>query len=426
MRRRRIIAGLMLIAVFAGAVWLIGRKPISNFVASRFGERMLRSADGKFTDPGRFVSGRLDDAALLAIGACVIVLAHIVVVSAFSPKLPTRWRWIGSCASGFLCLNLFAALACHTALFWAALFNGKGLTNNYTQYQIKSRLMSELDVPAQAVLIGNSQTKAEIDPAVLNKQLGKRLWTTELHFPGNSPYEMRMAYAGLPNVNIKYAICYFTEFYIDLGIDTSGLAYFQTWRGLPDYYRFDGGRFPLTQNICYGLLGDILPFFRLRDPVACRVLGFHMVEFDQARYDGTLDTNLMARAVGMTNLFHLGPDTAFQKKSFLALADALRARGCLLVVCVGQMNPILERELDPSFRADMTAFLRRMARDDQNVILIDEGELPKQTPADYEDLSHVNKAAQVHFSEYIAGILDRLMSDNSQARSALQTSNTPR
>ncbi len=57
----------------------------------------------------------------------------------------------------------------------------------------------------------------------------------------------------------------------------------------------------------------------------------------------------------------------------------------------------------------MLAFLRNQAAHDANIVLLDESDLPKQTEADYDDLTHVNEAAQIRFTEFIAGVMEKLL-----------------
>ena len=79
-----------------------------------------------------------------------------------------------------------------------------------------------------------------------------------------------------------------------------------------------------------------------------------------------------------------------------------------MILCSGQMNPILARQIDPALRARMLAFLAQLATKYDNVVLLQEKDLPTQTEADYEDLSHANSAAQIRFTEAIARVLQGL------------------
>jgi hypothetical protein len=408
MTRRRAIIVLTVIPFVIAVVWKAAHRRVAAFLAARLGDRLLRMSDGKFTDPRRFVEMRLADLALLAAGICLLALGHIIVVWCVNRRVPLRYHWVAAAVSAFVCLNISAVMASHTALFWCALFSGKRTSHNYTQYQIKSLLMNEIDAPAQAVLIGNSQTKAEIDQKLLNERLGTRLWTTELHFPGSRPYDVELSFSKLPYLHPKYVICYVTEGYFFSGTDSSGLIYFQNWQDLPEYYRL-GGKLSIGPNFVYGLLGDTIPIFRLREPLVARLLGFHLLNLPQEHYNEALNTNLEQRAAEAAQGYHAGADAEFEKRAFVALEQTCRARGSKLVLCVGQMNPILGRALIPSWRHDMVSFLRQLAKQDDNIILLDENDLPQQSEADYEDLTHVNLAAQARFSDYLAGVLNQLM-----------------
>jgi hypothetical protein len=99
------------------------------------------------------------------------------------------------------------------------------------------------------------------------------------------------------------------------------------------------------------------------------------------------------------------------------------------MVCCGQFNPILERALNPALRADMVAFLHRLAANDPNIVLLEPPRMPEQRESDYEDLMHVTQEARARFTPYIADALRQLDGGNaafSTGRESLPTLNTPR
>jgi len=392
-----------------GLLGLLG-KPIAHEGAARFGSRILRLGDGKFTSPEKFIELRLRDCALLLTAACLLPLALPPATSAFTRRLPSRARWISDAVSGFVCINVFAVIAAHTVLFWCLLFTGKGRTHNYAQFQIKRRLMKEVPAPHQAVLLGSSQTRAEIDERLLNDRLGREVWTTELHFPGNRAYELVLNLEALPAVKVDYILCYLSEgYFYDSAAESDGLLFFFGFRDLGEFYKLGGGHVRTGRSLAYALLGNALPLFRLRDPLAGRILGSSIQSLRQEQYDQSLSTNLAQRAKAMASGFRAGPESDFQKNSFSAFAQRCREQHRTLVVCCGQFNPILGRALDPALRSDMLAFLRSQAAQDANILLLDESDLPKQTEADYDDLTHVNEAAQIRFTEFIAGVMQKLL-----------------
>jgi hypothetical protein len=268
--------------------------------------------------------------------------------------------------------------------------------------------MEEAGAPRQAVLMGASQTRTQIDTKVLNERLAGRVWSTELHFPGSSPYDMTLCFERLPNVPLAYVITYVSEVTFYGKTDNERLMYFFGFRDLaaycalgPDKPKFD--RF----EVC-GLMGDIFPLYRVWDSLAARVRGFEAQNQDQQRYDATLETNLEYQAQRSAEHAGFGPESDFHKKTFALFARMCRERGCRLIVCCGQLNPIAERALDPALRADMMAFLHEQAAHDTNLVLLEAAQLPPQVEADYEDLTHVNPAARARFSQYLADALDKL------------------
>jgi hypothetical protein len=417
MTRRRVI---LCLAAFCAAAWgifaLLGGT-LARVLDARFGTRVLQMAAGKTTDSRMFIQMRLREVVMLLSAAALIAMAQVLAAGFINRRSPPRFAWVFSALSGFVCLNVFAAIAAHTVLFWCLLFTGKGTTHNFTQYEIKREMMREMQAPKQAVLLGNSQTRAEIDEGVLNDRLGKQLWTTELHFPGNQVYEMLLNLEDLPPVKVDYVICYLTEGYFFGDPHADGVMFFFNFRNLKELHELGGDLTHASVYFAYGLLGNTLPLFRLRDPLLNRILGPRMMNLSQEEWNQSLATDLAQRARTAAAGHTRGPNTVFQKNSFNAFAAKCRERHAVLIVCSGQNNPIFDRAVDPSFRADMLAFLRAQATQDTNIVLLEAAQMPVQTEKDYEDLTHVNVAAQVRFSEYMAGVLENLMRSNQPAPS---------
>jgi hypothetical protein len=414
--RRRFTMALAICPIVIWVLYGLLGKLISWRVAAHYGPRILAIGDGKFAHADKFVHLRMKDFAVLVTAACLLALALMVAGAVWRRRVCGRAQWILQALGGFICLNCFAAFAGHTVLFWCVLFTGARQTHNYTQYQIKQGLMKEIDAPRQAVLLGSSQTRAEIDEGVLNNHLGARIWTTELHFPGSRAYDMILNLERLPPVKVDYVICYLSEGYFYTGVDSDAMMFFFGFRDLAEYRRLRRTGAGLGRNSILGLLGDAVPLFRCREPLAGRILGFRALNISQERYNRALSMNLAQRAKSEAASFRISADSDFQKRAFMDLAQKCRDKHSRLIVCCGQVNPILEKTLDPALRPDMLAFLRDRAAHDANIVLLDEGDLPSQTDADYDDLTHVNTAAQARFSEYIAGVLDKLARQNQKPK----------
>jgi hypothetical protein len=175
MTSRKFIISMTGFSAAALVLYAVLGSTLAHALDVRFGPRVLQMAAGKTTDSRMFIQMRLREAALLLSAAALIALAQLLAASLINRKTPPRWAWVLSGLSGFVCLNAFALVASHTVLFWCLLFAGTGTTHNYTQYQIKWGLMREMQAPKQAVLLGSSQTRAEIDEGLLNDRLGTRL-----------------------------------------------------------------------------------------------------------------------------------------------------------------------------------------------------------------------------------------------------------
>jgi hypothetical protein len=407
------MAGVSAAALVLYAV--LGRT-LAGALDVRFGHRVLQMAAGKTTDSRMFIQMRLREAVFLLTAAALIALAQFLAACWINRRTPPRLVWILSALSGFVCLNAFALLAAHTVVFWCLLFTGTGTTHNYTQYRIKWGLTREMQAPKQAVLFGSSQTRAEIDEGILNERLGTRLWTTELHFPGNQVYDMLLNLEDLPPVKVDYVICYLSEGNFIVGPQTESIKFFLNFRNLPEFYSLGGAFTHPNRSFAYGLLGNALPLFRLRDPLLDRILGSSIMNLSQEEWNQSLVPDLATRARTAVVPYYFGPNTVFQKKAFCVFAARCRERHAVLIVCCGQLNPILGRMVDPSFRAGMLAFLRGQAAQDTNIVLLEQAQMPAQTEKDYDDLTHVNTATQARFSDFIVGVLENLMQTNLPAK----------
>ncbi len=405
--RARLTALLILLPLCAwiGYGFMGGR--VASGLAARYGARLLAKGDGKFNDPRMFVQTGLKDAALLLTAACLVLLVYREIAALAARRAPAPGRWVvqGWCA--FVCLNLFAAVAARTPLFWCVLYTGKDNIENYTQWHIKETLMSANPAPSQAILLGSSQTRAQIDAKALNDRLGRRIWTTELHFPGCCIYDTILCLERVSDPRVRYVIIYLSSPCFYTPKDDDHLMYFFGFRDLPTYWSLGPKRPSFDQHAVSGLLGDLFPLFRIWEPLMARLRPPKTQNAEQAAYDATLENNLADRAQRVAKGFeHV--DSSFDKKAFGILADMCRRRGCRLILCCGQLNPILERSLNPSVRRDMVDFLHQQAAADTNIVLLDESQLPVQTESDYEDLTHVNLAARARFSQFMAGELAKL------------------
>jgi hypothetical protein len=149
--------------------------------------------------------------------------------------------------------------------------------------------------------------------------------------------------------------------------------------------------------------------FRYREPLAQRFLGERAVQLKQSQHDTSLNTDLEARAQELAGSCRQNAESEFQKKAFEDFVARCQKANRHVIVLTGQFNPILGRKLDPAVRSDMLSFLEKLRTQYPNLIVVSEGSMPPQLPADYADLTHVNREAQRRFTTWLAGFLETLL-----------------
>ena len=376
---------------------------MARAVAAGFGDALLRLGQGKFNDATVFVHCRLRETLWLA----TLGLLFIAAQRLFSHLIRGRFqrgRWALNGAAGFVFLNLWIGAAMNTALFWGAMGAGAGLENQM-QFHLKRILSAENPIATRAVLVGSSQTRAEIDEDMLNQLLGTNLWTTELHFPGSHAYDLLLIERQLRRVNPRFVICYVSEGYFYAGSRGGTLPTFLSFRDLRDGLHRGAQHYLSNEEILSGLLGDVMPLFRCRGVVAQRVLGPATVELKQLQYDSSLQADLEARARQAARGFQINAESQFQKQAFEDFVARCQLADRRVILLTGGFNPILARQIQPAVRADMLRFLNELKNRHPLVTIVPETDLPEQTPADYSDLNHVNPEAQRRFTQRLANLL---------------------
>jgi hypothetical protein len=289
-------------------------------------------------------------------------------------------------------------------LFWALLYCGQG-TSNYTQFKLKETLTAEGPSIQRAILLGSSQTRAQIDENLLNAELTNRLWTTELHFPGSTAFDVALVTRHLRRVPAHFLIVYISEGYFFTEARANTIPYFVSFRDIPWLSKTGAADIFKTREFYIGLLGSISPLFRTRESLAQRLLGTTFTELKQAEYDEALETNLVKRAEQAAKALKPSAYTALTKRAFDAFLQEAATRRSRVLILVGQFNPVLAERLDPAMRADMLQFLHEIARKHQHVRLIEGSPFLDNVAAEYQDLSHVTPETQERFTKALADLL---------------------
>lgn len=411
-------------ALLAWLAYAVAGHRLALWIARRWGPQIVRAGDGKFSDAALFVQHRFYEGAWL-LSMSIIVLALALTLGALTARrLPALWKWIPYSAAAFAGLNVWIKLAGSTCLFWCLFWNGKGLTDNFTQFHIKLRLLDENPAPVKVVLAGSSQVRAQIDPRILNRELLPEIFSTELHFPGSRGYDFLALDNELAGHQVDVVVCYLSELYFFGNGFSPGFPFFFTVTDWPEFKRLGGKLSADPESARYAVLGSLLPVFRLRDSLTQRFLGDAVgLRLKEPVWSPAADLN--QRAVEMAAPYQTNSLSQFNVAGFEAFVAHCRARNRLAVLCWGQANPLLARTLDPALRPEVHAFLRSLARRYDNVVLLEPPSLPVQTAADYDDLTHANRAAEVRYTEALAPFLRQLAERKKNVSSAATPAKAP-
>jgi hypothetical protein len=411
----------LILSAGLAAGWLgygLAGEKIAGLVAAHLGKILLRVGQGKFTDPAWFVRYRMLEALWLASVALALAVVHWGFNAWLKRRWPAaNWRGIANGLLGFVTLNVWVGAALNTALFWAVLGLGGGV-QNLMQFHFKRILLEENRTPVRAVLMGNSQTRAEIKEEILNAELGTNFWATELHFPGSHGYDVLLLEDEIQKANPEMVICYLTEGYFYAGSHGETPANFLSWSDLPELWRLGGLPYFSWNEMFSSLFGDVCPIFHCRQVLAQRLFGNTAAQLKQVAYDTALNPDLKKRAEEHKSGLQLNTESDFQKRAFETFVAQCAAAGRQVVLLEGGFNPLYEQEIDPAIRKDMHTYLAGLQQRHANVVLFPATALPRQTPADYVDLDHVNEDMQKRFSEWLAGTLRPLVEQAAAAAAA--------
>jgi hypothetical protein len=391
--------------VFLWLLYFVLGTPVSRHLAARFAEAVLRATRGNVADPAIFIRGRLCEGLLLATLLVVAAWLHIAITQIILRKSANRSRhWIAHAVSGFVLFNLWLGLAMQTTLFWCAMWQGEA-TQNLTRFHLKRLLLAENQSPSKAVILGNSQSRAQIDEELLNKILELKLHTAELHFPGSNAYDVWLIHRKIAHLHPNLIIVYISEATFYNGNHHDAAANFFQFSDVKDLASRDVRAFVPRQGFQYGLLGAALPIFRLRDVLSQRILGTSLVQLKQQQHNQQFLENLESNAKKMAPSYRIDASSAFEKRAFTEFISDCETGKENVLVLVGQLNPLLGQRFDSRIRADMISLLRQLRDKHPNMALIEN--LPFQSPSDYEDLTHVKKETQSEFTQLIAEYLKR-------------------
>jgi hypothetical protein len=403
MRRLLSIATILIAAGWG--LYLLGGKTLSHLIASRLGGFVMKLGEGKISSPAEFIERRMFEGAWLATLLLLWAFVHLIVArSRLGRPLGNRWAWITHSLLALLCLNLWLWQADRTVFFWGLMWDGQQ-TQNLARFRIKLILTAEDRFKPRAVLMGSSQTRAQIDEELLNSLLGNKLRTTEMHYPGSKAYDHLLLQPILSPARADYVIVYLSEADFHSGSASEAVPNFFRFRDLPDLIQRGGTRFVPAGGIGYGLLGQVLPIFHLREVLAQRLLGPAMVQIKQQQYNVALKTNLVERGADLAKIYKPNEESRFHQRALEDFLARCRDSNQRVLLLAGQLNPIMSRRIEPETRREMVELLHSLAARFPNVTVVEN--LPEQAESDYADMTHVTKPAQDRFTRFLASWLEQ-------------------
>jgi hypothetical protein len=416
MKLRRFEILCVALLALTGLFHLCAAAPLARFAAAHWGAKILAATDGNVPDAKVFLQLLLHDAVILFSLAASLTLVHAFGARWLPlPSVTRRRRWVVHSLLAFAAVNLWLLVASHTTLFWLLLWQGRDYNTAVTRFQLKHQLLLHHPAARKAVILGNSQARAQIEEAQLNQLFGAQLYTGELHFPGSRGVDVWLTHRHLEANSAQIVICYVPEgfFYGNHNLSEAATSFFSfsDWHAAKKLGALE--EIP-ARKLGYGLLGDALPVFALREPLAHRLLGYGVGDIRQRQHDElgkpALDHSLATAAAE----YQFDRLSEFQKRAFTAFVADCVAQKQTLMLIAGQINPKLGSLINPAVHEDMLAFLRQLRQDFPSVMLVDD--CPAQSEADYEDITHVNKVRQEKFTEFISERLRQILSETNRAK----------
>ena len=391
-----------LITALLAAAWLV-HAPVFREVGlraeARAGAKILALGQGKVENAAAFVEHRLVEALVLATVFWGLTLAVAWVVRR-ARALPPFQRWLAMSLAGFAGLNLLLAFAGRTVLFWTLLKLGGG-TQNLAQFEIKRLLLAETSIRPRAVLLGSSQMRAQVEENLLNDLFAGRARAIELHFPGSRAADLLTVWREIRGAHPEIAVIYVSESTFHTEGESPTAMVFHGLSDWPDRIATGAGWIP-SRSEAYGMLGGVLPVFRMRDALGQRILGGRIVNLEQERGQAAITSDLARRAAKLADGYRTGAEAETNYRALDRLLGQCRRDGARVVVVAGQLNPVLEERLPAGMRADMLARLETMVARHPGVTL---WRPDRQNPADYDDLTHASRDTALRFTAALAGQL---------------------
>ena len=384
--------------LFISASWLA--EPLGNTFSSRISAR----TDGRVQNPVRFVSNRIVEVSGLlgCLGLGTLVLWCSTRFLGRIRLLPLRIVAGGSV--GFAAFNFMILCASKTLLFWLGLYVCHPIFKE-TSFHIERLLLAESDAKYRIALIGSSQAASEFDSGQLTSDLYPYAQVGTLHHAGAHASDFLIFFDYIQSADASEVICYVSEqsFYTR----TSGHIFLplSTSSSLKRMEACGSAELDLGQPLMFSRLARLLPAFRIRRAVQS-ALGGEVVENGVRTQSGKIKsiTDLAAQEESKYDI----ENSLYEKRCFRYFLKAAAENGIHVIIVMGQVNPVLQSELDSELREDFQNFLGQIEREFPEVEILKDG-VKSHSSSEYSDLMHVREKTKTENTARLAEKLPNLL-----------------
>lgn len=405
------VTGTKLIVAGIAAVWaayLAFGPALSRLLAGTVGDLVGEKTRGLIPDPERFFLVSLQEAALL--GTAILVVALVLRVASAAMKrrgYAEPGRYVALAVLCFVGLNGLFVVAGTTTIFW---ISGYLAYPNYKQafFNTNRTLLAKSPAATRVVIAGSSQGHSQFDAGLLNESYYPDVQFANLSYAGSSAWDLRLTVGQYASLKPDYVVTYISmmNFY-DTNPGGSRIIPLITWSTWPDVLQYRRDGYIEREDVFHAALSLAFPAFKLRRSLDLSVFG-PLAEKGYAR-PRAARTKPVARRSGASRYadrYELGAGSRYQQAALIEFLERNLAAGTRPVVVVGQVNPALERAVDPAIMADFRRFVVELQRRyDGRVTFVERAELQHEI-ADYDDYMHISNDERTRFTQQFADVME--------------------
>ncbi len=399
-----IVAG---IAALWAAYFVLGTT-VSRVLDRIAGDVVATKTRGLIPDAERFFHTSLRETALIATAILIAVVVLRLASAAMKRcEFTAPGRYLALAVSCFVCLNGLFAVAGTTTIFWVS---GYLAYPNYKQafFNTNKALLENSLAMTKVVIAGSSQGHSQFDAGLLNRSYYPDVQFANLSYAGSSAWDLRLTLGQYANLQPDYVVTYISIMNLyDTNPGGSRIIPLITWSTWPDVleYRRDG--YIEREDVFHAALSLAFPAFKLRRSLDLSIFG-PLAEKGFARPRMAAPQPVVRRpgASRYADRYELGEGSRYQRAAFKAFLERNIAAQVQPVVVVGQVNPALERAVDPAIMADFRRFVIELQRDYESSVTFVEREELQHGIADYDDYMHISNDERRRFTQQFADLMD--------------------